>query len=742
MRALALALLVLVAGLNSLVAAPPTVTSDEQELDTNTGAAIFRGNAVFTHDEFIVLADEIRYYRDEAKAVALGNVQATREGFRMVGESLTYFVQTRAFASGPFRLGSPPLLLEGSSFEGVPERIEFTDTTVYFGEPDGSTPSVKAQRVVLIPDESIETDAVKLGLGGVPLLSVLGYTGPLQDPGIRFSGEIGYRNELGGYFQTDTLIPFFGPHSLGLNLDAYSDRGVLAGPNYALRYEGNDRSLNLSLNTAYIHDNGDSFERGVDVLGNLVEEDRGWVKLDLKGEDLDLELEITGRLNWQSDSEVIRDFRENRFEADQQPDTFVEVVQLWGPFAFSAFVRASLHDDHAVDQRLPELRIDMAPVEILDTGIYHRGHASWTRVSFDNSLWRPNLFQSLEGESLFSESGGMISLGTYDNAAADECQRLDLYYGLDRPFRLGKGITFRPVAGLRYLHYSDLNSDLEPFLNFDSSVDRLLGELGADLEITFSRRWDTTIPTLRIDGLRHIFRPVVRYRYHPSNEKLTKPVFSNEAYRFPIIDLRPQTTILPVIDLGAMRQHDQLEQHNVLRTGVEQLLQTRNKDGSVRTLASLAVYRDFNFDEDALRYAGRASPYFDALYTRLTLHPTPFIDLAWENKTDPDRWTSDANMWRVSFRSAEKWRMSLLGLHLENDVLQYGIEGIYRINRDFAVGGQFFYDDRRNEWIEQRYRLSQRVGRSWEITYQISVLDGSSREDDWRFSISVALLRF
>ena len=83
----------------------PQVSADEVEYDTATKSTIFRGDAIFTHEELRLVADQIRYFSSVKEAVATGNVSLNYRNFRLVGEELTYRVDERDITSDTFMLG-------------------------------------------------------------------------------------------------------------------------------------------------------------------------------------------------------------------------------------------------------------------------------------------------------------------------------------------------------------------------------------------------------------------------------------------------------------------------------------------------------------------------------------------------------------------------------------------------------------------------------------------------------------
>ncbi|MFA5257986.1 MAG: hypothetical protein WC360_07540, partial [Opitutales bacterium] len=156
-----------------LQAAAPELSADEPLVyDAQTQSLVARGNAVFSHEDFNVEADEIRYDQAGKVAYAMGNVRVTRPGFRLVADSLSYNVAGKSFSCGAFRAGYPPVFLEGKSASGSMERVELVDVVAYMGEPGAATPSVSAERMILSPGKRVLAIGAQPGVGGFKVFRV------------------------------------------------------------------------------------------------------------------------------------------------------------------------------------------------------------------------------------------------------------------------------------------------------------------------------------------------------------------------------------------------------------------------------------------------------------------------------------------------------------------------------------------------------------------------------------------
>jgi len=104
---------------------------------------------------------------------------------------------------------------------------------------------------------------------------------------------------------------------------------------------------------------------------------------------------------------------------------------------------------------------------------------------------------------------------------------------------------------------------------YPGGTGRALGEIGFDADLKMSATWEYENKLWHLDGIRHLITPTLSYRYIPNADK--------SAAWIPPIDRSTFTNYLPVLDLGDMRALDQLQSENVLRVGLNNTVQTRDK---------------------------------------------------------------------------------------------------------------------------------------------------------------------
>jgi lipopolysaccharide assembly outer membrane protein LptD (OstA) len=736
-----------------LIGQTPELSADEPiSFNADEGLLIATGNAVFNDENTTVEAEVIRYSRENEQIEAVGNVRVTRKGLRLLAEQVTYDARTKAFSATNFRAGYPPLFIEGDFFAGNLDQVDFSRVSVYFREPVQSAPKLSVREGSWQVDEYLKGRGLSINaLGGIGI-PLPGITYTFGKPTIEVDASIGYRNQLGAYAQSYWLYPFSQSLAAGTNFDIYSRRGVLIGP--AFRYEQPDGRVTAFLNSGWIHDHAFE-ERGVDLLGNRIDQDRGFADFGLAARDESGSLQFQTRGTFLSDSEVLRDFRSDIYADRYQPDTFAEFTWQQSNFLLNLLARSQINDYYTTVERLPELRAEWLPKELGQTGIFLQATASATRyriasafvpgVSFPPAplgLGRRSIFPSQSSgfdippppdflpppppqeilDQILDSLAGLPSTPTPVNPAQVERSlfrgefhnRLDATATLTRPFHGPAGTRLILRAGTRWTHYEQEGTSRKD--------ERFMGELGFDLSQTLARTFSVDWDRFNIDRLRHESTLSLKYRWHPWDEdKLDSP--NLDVYQY---HARP-----PLLDLADIWYVDQLRDWNVARLGWEHRLLAAEGDSGYRDFLSLNFYQDFLFS------AEEPEEEWDAFYTQLVFDPVPWFGLQLSHKYLPEDTRTEAYFLRTILRSSDLWSLGLQVEYLEGAIEQYELAARYRLSEDIGLLASWHYDSRLNAWTEQRYGFTRRFGNVWQLELYITLTDENDREDD--FSIGARL---
>ena len=688
----------------------PTLKSDVQEFETESKQMVARGRVELSHEDLFLQTETLSVDQNSFLVSAPESVRILKGEYWILGEQLVYNYQTRDYELVNLRFGVSPFYIHSSLLEGNSDTIQLSAPVLHFGEPDPYGLTIRAEKAILTDTQRLEVEGAKLYVGKVPVFYLPKFSQDIQSKSpVHFSVDAGYQKKLGLSLQTRTKLrynPFF---QYGLNLDGYSERGVLAGP--LLEYENRVDSENWftgNFDSGFLHDFGDTDKRGFDLLGHQVETFRffnQWQYL----QEINGQLNLTGQLSWWSDSEVLRDFREEIFDYNQQPDSFFEAVFQGEQYYLSAFARIQPNDFQLIGQRLPEIRLDTVPIEWFETGIYGRTSAGFVQL---------------------------IEKDPYGNFDKRETGRFHAYYGLSRPTALTEWLTAMPVAGGHITHYTQT-------LSAKSDYTRLLGQIGLDLDARMHATWNYQNKLFKIDGLRHILKPSIQYRYIPEAESGSGVI--------PKID-RYQTfeSYLVPIDLGDKRNLDDLSESNVIRIGLRNLLQTRHPEYGSIDLVELNVFQDVRFSQRT-----RQNDYSN-LFTQLSIAPAYWLRFELFSRIDPESLTTrewrnrlriiDGDAWSVfignDYVKATTYNDTFSNTVQLEEINQFVVGATKRLNERNTLRAELRVDANAGQVNEQIIAWKTRFSSSWDIEFQAAYRNGTAREDDFQFKVLVDLLTF
>ncbi len=683
------------------------IDSPHTEVDFAAGTAHGRGHATIRDGNMLITADAIDANYRTGDYTATGNVVLTRASVRLLADTLVYHVTDKTFSAEHVRLGSAPYYAEGDSAVGNQSEITVRKAKVSYGEPGPWQPTLAADSVTFAPNRRLRSENAFVGIGHGQLLPIPHFEQNLGAPLIAYAAvNGGYRSSLGVFVEGGVHLPTALGVRLGGDVGLYSNRGILVGPSGSYTSGDNGESWHGLFRSGYINDHGD---KKTDVLGRPVPEDRGYFEWD-HDQRLAENLTLTAQVNWWRDSEVLRDFHPRLFFPVQEPDTFVESVYTGQNYFLSAFARFQPNNFERVQERLPEIRFDLLPTPI-GGGVLERGSASFVRL-------REDALPPATSTAATSVNADPLAPTTQYRT-----DRLDLYYGLERPIVPAEWLAITPVAGGRFTSYTNTFQS-----GPNKSYNRLLGEVGVDAALrasgTFAyknERWD-------IDGLRHLITPRLSYRYIPQADKGRGFI--------PPIDRDSFSTYLQPLGLGDVRNVDTLHATNTLRLALDNTLQTRDPVYGARDLVVVNVANDLRFK----RAPGERD--VSEIHTELGLMPARWLQLdAYQSFSPQDLRQRELNT-GITIRDSNAWSVRFSNNYLRHELEDYAIDGRVRINEAYEFLTRLAYDARKRRFNEQAYGITQNVGNTWFVSYVVTLYSGPRRESHFGIRMQIDTVRF
>lgn len=709
----------------------PELSSIDIEFDEKSEEVILRGDAELVSEKALIKADEIHFNRENFDTTASGKVSINTEDLRFVGESVHYNIAEETLCSGPFRAGNPPIYIYGTNIEGTLNDLEITQPVLILGEPDFLSPNFVAKKVELkhaheacIPTK-IVAHHILFKIGKVPFFYLPYLTQTTQEIPFSMVSDYGSSKEYGYYLRNTVLFQLTPYMKIGTLLDFYQDRGVLAGP--ALQYEMkfDCKTIEGEFQSGFIHDRGSKEQLGVDALGEPTPRQRNFIEW-YHQQELAENFQITSQFRRWSDSNSLRDFRPKLFNNNNDPDNFAEAVYSGKNYYLTAFSRYSPNNFQDVQQRIPELNFNLLPTRIGCTPVFQTINARIAHLHENNPFIKNKHHQD-------NHTKNCLKHQTSD--------RMDIFYGLHAPFNIGDDLlTFTPLLGGQVDEYFKKSTSPGHFT-------RLRAQVGFDLQLNSYAQWNCKNSTWNIDGLRHMLRPIVQYRFIPEHHTGKGPV--------PQIDRHVFTTNIHPIDLNYLRDIDDARKRNVVRLGFENILQTRNSQYGSRELAFLNVYQDylikkepFHNDQPICNNHKKKIDldHWSDLYTELGLSPAYWIAFNLYNRIDVNhRQLSELNT-SLTLTDARFWSLTYTTgfLHTRFDPQknrhQHFLKPMWRITPQTYIAAEARYDHKIHKITQGIYAINTQFSNSWGAELQLIHRRNAVRESKWEVSLVVNLL--
>lgn len=704
------------------------------------------GATPFTETDTIIDAEEMRFSAEDGMQYLRGDVRVSAGALQLRTEEMVYNSETQSaemptpavldFSESRFLLDSAQFdgveqrliakgvrggrevaFFEGEKIDATQDRVEISDAAFYLGEPHWSAISFTTDGLVYDAEEDyfhLQPSAFRVaGLPVLPLpaLSVMRF----DRPPVRVWFNPGDSGAMGAYFRSEVYLTLWDAFEPGVLLDFYERSGVLIGPAAAYDTRDSDSPLRMFgyFRSGYINDTG---THEVDIYRNSIGGRRGFIDWFHK-QNLE-QVEVSASIHKWSDSEAMRDFRPKIYDENQNPDNYVEVVLPTDYYYLSAFTRFQPNDYQNVQQRLPEIRFDLQPTELGDTGIYQHFNASYAFLrekSSDQYDFFRNRVVTNDGDYL-------------------ESSRANIYVGWTAPVKFGGFASFTPVAGVMSTYYGKTIGATP-----DEGYSRTLGQVGFDMDFVFSKTWGYENSTWAINGLRHVLRPVLQYRYIPN------PTVGDHC--IPAIDREIYLSRPTILDLSDNRAVDQLYDEHTFRIGLENLFQTRNAEYGSRDLLEFNIYQDIR-----KTYRPGDTRSLSDNFIDLVLRPADWVSFNVEHRMDVYDFSTNALTTGATFTDGDVWKFSLGTIHLyknpypseygESKIRQIWTSLDYRLNSFWSAFIDLRYDDRKNIFTDQIYGVRQRVGNSWELEYSVRHRRDAGDDSDFSINVGASLILF
>ena len=642
-------------------------------------------------------SDSATLNQKTGNVVATGNVILRREGTVWKAARLDYNFRTKNVVSAQFRTGTLTYFMKGAKMTGSQTNGMYRASEIIFTTDDFEKPSmfIKAKSVEVNPGEHVIFRNATVHIGNQPIFFLPYYKRSLKRHPWNIHLEPGYKSEWGSYLLSSIRWP--GDEQFGgeLHLDYRSERGFGLGP--TLNYQsGQWGAGDLNLYRAFDDDPlTDSRGLAIDRERDLVQ----WSHRLRRGD-----FTATAVLEYESDEFMRRDFYEDLYQNNAQPNTYLELSQNWENYNLSMLAQPRVNAFYQNIDRVPDLKL---------SGTRHR-----------------------IGDSPFfydTESSVGYLRRRYDNASANNdygLLRADTLHQIYLPKTYGGWLNVTPRIGGRLTHYGETDGTGSS----KTRSERYVFNTGVEMSTKFSKLMPNAKSRLfDVNGIRHIIQPSINYAFIPKPNRVP-----NELDQFDYELTSPRLLPIEFPDYNAI---DNIDSQNVLRFSLRNRLQTK-RAGTLQDVADWNLYTDWRIDPNS----GQNT--FADLFSDAIIRPRSWLSL-----NSGLRYDLDNSLWRTINHgftiSPKPNRWNIHGgqyyylAHPSNsktdrtDVFYSGLG--YRLNENWSFSTRQYYDSKRGEMSQHDYNIHRDM-RSWTFFVNLSFRKATGRRDDeMRISVNYSL---
>ncbi|MEI6438543.1 MAG: LPS assembly protein LptD [Candidatus Omnitrophota bacterium] len=479
---------------------PVELNGDTVEYKADEGKFVASGNVVVHQKGGATLyCDRIEFYRDRQEGTAEGHVVLDSDKGSVWADKAFYNFLTRKGEFTNARIISDPVYARGATISKIRDNY-YVLSDGYFTTSDYDDPEwrVKARHIeIFMGDKAIARNST-VYFGGVPVMYLPKYVQDLHKNRPHFSVTPGYSKKWGGFVLTSYRL---NPASW-LETTYYLDARERKGMGYGLDLYIDPHAFGTSLVKLYYLD-----ERTIAARHIYSAKTQPTVVRDrYRGEwrykwNIDPETSAIFQYYKLSDSNILKDYFEKQYRAEESPETYLLLTRSFGGATATLRVDKRVNRFESKVERLPEVSYIWNNQPVADTGFY------------------------------FKSSNSAVQLEERTPGATDrdhQTFRVMSDNELSRPFKLGF-LEFRPYTGTEQTFYTRTLDE-----SHNDSV-RGIFKAGSDISTKFYRVYDISFNKygIEVNKLRHVLTPTIAYQYQH------KPTLSSEKlYSFDAVDAR------------------------------------------------------------------------------------------------------------------------------------------------------------------------------------------------------------
>lgn len=658
----------------------PIVFEDENETVTAKDGASLRG------DNFLLLAEEITWDRSKGEATATGDVCLTKGDTRILADKVHLLTQNGNYIAWNVTGGSPPKVFIAETMERNSSIETFSNARFYMSEPSMFEPNLRTSRYSI--DQNNSTFSInysQVRIGDV-LIGVL--------PGFSSKKNAGFGPSSLFKIGEDSLLGWYG--ELGINysweavssqtkLTYYQNRGLFIKPAISYDKKTTNTLVRTRLSGGWINDQGKSI--GDDLRGAPIGRSRSYAQLRNLARFNDRWRSAT-LIEWERDSDIIRDFQRNYFYRNQWNQSHSELTYEGNGYSASILSKWQAHDHESKVEQLPLISLEFGPLPKWTA--YHSGSLNYARlISRDN-----------------------------EGRGASPIDRMSVGYKIEKSFRLHKGIHLTPSLATVHQVY-----------DFDSNtMDRTFGEYGIDLHANLHQLIPFENTVWEIEKVLHLAKFSLGFRsanFLSGSPNLKIP----NIYPF-VEDLN-----LSPLDLLDDPKNESIIEKNLVRLGWENSFWGKWNDANRKLLSMRAFYDLWSSYPEGVD-GGRF------LYGDILIHPSSWFSINLRQKVDLKNGKNYRKSYGINLRDGRFQGASFSYMSYLNFNNYLFSSAWKRLNEKLFCSTSALYDLKQKSLSYWRSSLEYRTGSSWIWDTSMTQRKGTRKENITEWTIGLSLSGF
>jgi len=660
--------------------------ADSFSYSENNSTIHAQGNVCLSSSSLLLVSDVMRWTRSTNHIEAKGSVVLTQNGMRILADQISYSLNLGDYNASDIRMGLGDLLVEAGEINQRGGNLNATNISMYLNEPHALDPGIKIGKLSYDFNSTVlALTEPNLVFNELSILELPNYSFKNDEYSFSPKLKIGKQGSLGWYSGLELGRKLTEGRKAELEIYGFEKRGLFLGPKFSHYTSRLNGFSETQFHGGWIRDQ--ATEIGLDSGGYRIKDNRAFTRLSSIHR-IQNHVRVALKAEWDSDSEVYRDFKRNRFEQNQWNDSFAEITHNGEYYSVTFLANEQINNHEGMIKKSPQVAMRTGPN--LALGFYHTSSIQYSNSELKNS----------------------------EGATAQSLEEFDLGYRMQKKLKLADGIYFIPSIAFRHNEY-----ELDDF-----TQKRTLGEWSNDLIINLTGTKQVGSEMLEVDQLIHSMN------FSMGHRRIVR--LNGDA------DLRDYSSFYSSenLNLDPLNLLDNSKTAEISPSEVVRLGWRHNWSGEwdkkYRRLATAQFFYDL------VEIKGGDAMKSRPFYGNLLFLPDSMVNIKARSKVDLRSGKSHRHALGIGIRDGRFHEAEIMYHRYLNTGEYIKFESKKLVNEKMTTTFLASYDLKYNRLPLWRIALQIRPGWSWIWDFSLSEYRNTAKENNLSFNIGVKLARF